>query len=1682
MTDLQLPPIAPILDGEERGPANGVDELGRPFDFDDIFPEARGPHELDPPESVLDVPPTLWPIELPMQTKVLERSDREDDPKPLRHLVTLLRDESKHVKNDGLRRVLLGESGRMLVQLFDEAQAGDVALREANCAGTKAAFALTRAIEEDLHKRLADLASEANNRTLGAAERAAAWIEHGLLCEQRLADIKRAFESYKSALAYAPTHPIANELATGAALLMGRKTDARKLLEQAIRRRAPANLTAALLVDLAEITDDAKQRRAHLQRAHDLAPTQETALRRLIREVRIAEEPKTLALLYRKLATLAKDPISVSNALLAGLTALSDLTGDAQKQVSELTDQFIVELATWISRHPDEASARGPLSELVGYLERQGSENLTKERQDMYLGALEQLAPLLEDRREQALLREQLARLLWRRIHPEIRTDKLDFSTPRGPLSPEELETYDALIDNLRRSREYLPERRWLWETLAAALFERGETTGLIQHLEHWATAQPPGAARAEVLLYLGQANERVLADYPRAAEIYELAVAEEPRNPDGLRALGKVYGRMGRWSDAVGTLQRQVTETTDSSERLTLLRQLATMAEHKLADLDLAIATLREVADLDGSDIRSLYQLADLCQAHDRPRILVYTLKMLVDRLDDDVARTAVLARLGETQLAAGQTPDAIKSLETALTLSPGYTPALQLLTKLYRQNSDFESLLALQTPKVDPVSDPALLALKSGRVCFEEIGDIDRGIEYLTQSYELNPDLLPAREILLQLLQANGKIGDAYDLLRAQDAPETPALQADNHYRLGLLAEALSRQEDKDKNLNRALQHYRATLELQPKHGLAFERARMLLVRYHDVDNLVRLLENGLQHLEGASRLPLLVQLGRLHMTRLPEQFEQARRAYERALEVAPRDGILRREYENLLRQVDDQKNLPAQRLALAGISEDTHYKATLLVESAESLLTSGANREDREFAANAILGALREDPGNPYAVRQLEGLLSDPNSPLTMTDAVGARAVRAQSDAERAIFYLESAELLEWSGAHNEAQRAYKAALRAIPGLAPAEDGLRRLATGRRRETSGAKSKTKAVSVHTLMAEAREAAVVAGNSGNAADAEHALTLLGQILGRDPHYRDAIGLTRALVKQLSDPKPALNLLSTVFGRITETSLRYELGVFLGEQTEDHAAAVAYFQVACEARPDGRSALRGVVRCYQRMGDEQKLADAMERLVELYDPSEPSAVDLRLSLADQLSQKPETLARALEHTRVVLEARGDDPRALQLMIGLYERMQKPVEAAATLERLILRERAPERLHQYHMRRARLLGDLPEYQEQALEAVERAAQLRPSDRNTVLLLTRMLDRAGQTGRVASYLDPIRAALFQSFAQQNVLNDLRLLADISRNSRPELSKLAERLTYDIQPESGTPPPLPSSGPATVAGLQRVLGTASLRDQLLSPAEPADVSDLIGIVEATMDRLHPQFGGLRASDLVQLPTSVDPTELGPKLGEWGTLLGLHDFTLAACNTNNTVAIMEDSHGATLRLGINLWYRGDGRAWRGLAAVGLARRALGGSLVRALNADELDLTIAACFEVAKVFNPITADPDSQRLQDLSGLLVKQLSRRQRRALGRVCQGLASTNFEQGGTARATLVTDLQMAVLLSGDIGGCLSAACLLDGFANGPVVERLALSRSAQALLLFLVSDHYFELREVVATTK
>ena len=927
------------------------------------------------------------------------------------------------------------------------------------------------------------------------------------------------------------------------------------------------------------------------------------------------------------------------------------------------------------------------------------------------------------------------------------------------------------------------------------------------------------------------------------------------------------------------------------------------------------------------------------------------------------------------------------------------------------------------------------------------------------------------------MQLLTARGRISEAYDLLRAQDLPRSAAMSADYHYRLGLLAEAMAREEQRQASgprktsaaENAALQHYRAALAAQPDHGLAFERSRRLLIAHNDVPNLVRLIESQLEHDDPGTRAVHLVHLGRLHLMD-KEGTDTARRYYEEALTASPDDPIVRREYEALLRVQGDLESLPGLYLEVARDSADTHYKATLLVEAAELLLATGTP-EDKEHAGRAILDALHEDPGNPYAVRHLERLLNEPDSPFVIKDAVSARAVRAQSDAERAIFYVESAELLERLGAWGQARRAYLAAKGALPNLAPAELGLARVTDDRRQAATATEGRA---SVHVLVAEARDAAVRASR-GDAEARTVALRLIGDILERDDNNRDAIALARTLAAQGGEPAPVIEMLAAVFGRQRDPRIKYELGLFLADNAHELEQSVAYYEAAANARPDGRRALRGLVNTYRQMGDDRKAAEATERLLELFDPSEPSAVDLRMGIASFLSTERATLPRAIEHARKVLAARGDDPRAIQLMADLLQRAEQNVEAASLLDRLASRERNRERLHDIYLRKAKLLSEVGGREADALDAVERAAAINPGNRETISLLVDQLNRTGQAGRVATYLEPIRKALIANIQRGAVsLRDLSLMATVARSARPELSRMASVLLQSMEPARG--PADAAFAPANTAELRRVLEAPSLRVALYSSEEPPALHNLLQTLETVVPRLGNHFSAVSSTDAAPVPAGMDIARISSHTHRWAERVGLPPPRLSAAATPGTVILLPE-HSPAIRLGVNLWNQGDEHALRGCIALSLARHALGGARVRALTASALDLLLAAAFEAVGVFNPMTADPDPRRLKDLAGHLNKLLPPRQRRTLERQCQSLANHAFDN--TTRAITGTDLTVAALITGDVRAVLSAACLLDGAAGGSLKQRVNRSVLAQGLLSRLLSDDFLSAQRAVS---
>ena len=295
-------------------------------------------------------------------------------------------------------------------------------------------------------------------------------------------------------------------------------------------------------------------------------------------------------------------------------------------------------------------------------------------------------------------------------------------------------------------------------------------------------------------------------------------------------------------------------------------------------------------------------------------------------------------------------------------------------------------------------------------------------------------------------------------------------------------------------------------------------------------------------------------------------------------------------------------------------------------------------------------------------------------------------------------------------------------------------------------------------------------------------------------------------------------------------------------------------------------------------------MGDDRRAAEATERLLRLFDPSEPSAIDLRMGIASFLSTDPQTLPRAIEHARMVLKARGDDPRAIQLMADLLQRADRRAEAAQLLDRLAARERNRDRLHDIYLRKAKLLAEVPGAETTALEAVERAAAINPGNRETISLLVDQLNRTGQSARVASYLQPIRSALVSNVGRGAVsLRDLGLLATVSRRAQPELARMASDLLQAMEPSPTTASSDPTRAPTKV-GFRKVLDTAAVRVTLYSSGEPPLLHSLLQALDGVVGRLSREFPMVNNTDAVPMPSGADVSRLTAFAKRCAALVGV------------------------------------------------------------------------------------------------------------------------------------------------------------------------------------------------------
>ena len=567
-----------------------------------------------------------------------------------------------------------GGPGRRFAHLFRAARLCELHLQD----DVRAAGLLQRASElrptdplplEELaviYQRLGEAEQQAEvlRRALELArrplDRAALSHRVGGLLEHDLDRPEEAMEAYRQALEAQPGH----EATLGAlAALCERREQWRPLMELELlraERQDDRALKAHGLVRAARLCEERLQdrRRAQdlMERAWrlDASPTAFLALERLYRE---AGRWDALVELYLDRARGTEDRAH-SLSLRRGAAHICEEMLDDRARATELMEAMHARAAEWA-----EPMERLTLLDLVRLISRDGGD---PKRLLELLGRWAEQTP---DAALKVSLRRRQAELL------------------EGPLGQPER----ALVRYTELARQEPADRHSL-ERLKALETKSGRWNALLallrQELE--LDADAPAAARAQLLLQVGQLYRHRLGEVDHARRALDDALALDPTCTPARAALEELLREQGCWDRLVELVQGEIDGVEDPHLGAARLCCAAEISAERLADGARARGLYQEALALDPTCTPAAAGLERQLQAEGDQEGMARLYEQVAGERADPPAQVRALLRLAHLKAgeAAGADMDAaVEALERALKVEPDHPDLLMALGRLHRR-----------------------------------------------------------------------------------------------------------------------------------------------------------------------------------------------------------------------------------------------------------------------------------------------------------------------------------------------------------------------------------------------------------------------------------------------------------------------------------------------------------------------------------------------------------------------------------------------------------------------------------------------------------------------------------------------------------------------------------------------------------------------------------------------------------------------------------------------------------------------------------------------------------------------------------------------------------------------------------------------------------------------------------
>ncbi len=386
----------------------------------------------------------------------------------------------------------------------------------------------------------------------------------------------------------------------------------------------------------------------------------------------------------------------------------------------------------------------------------------------------------------------------------------------------------------------------------------------------------------------LGELYVEKLNDSDAAINIYEEILSIDDRDAKAMAQLEKLHEQNEHWADLARVLERRCDAISDEAEQAAIYRRLAKLYRERLQQPQSAVEAWEHVLEQSPEDAEALDALESLLEETNDFNRLYEILQQKLKRAENDEERKRLLIKMGdlvETKLSL--IDEAVEHLTQYRTLDPQNLEVMERLESLLEKGFRWDELVALLREHAEKVTDVVQLTklrVQIATVAERELGDADLAIQTLNQVLETSPQHPEALAVLSKLYERNCEWDKAVDVLqKALAGASTKEDRAATERRLGLLyLRQLDRPEEGLEALRSAVA---ATGDAEALEALLSEAKKK-----SDWPEMTRLIGLRLKALEGAARVPMLLELAELNAKQGNE--EERVRLLEEASKLSPKD----------------------------------------------------------------------------------------------------------------------------------------------------------------------------------------------------------------------------------------------------------------------------------------------------------------------------------------------------------------------------------------------------------------------------------------------------------------------------------------------------------------------------------------------------------------------------------------------------------------------------------------------------------------------------------------------------------------------------------------------------------------------------------------------------------------------